>query len=50
MLYQVKIGIISLSKFIDKEVGVKRTKKCNKYDEGYDTFKLGVHSQISIKF
>ena len=35
-------NLTSLSTFIDQEIGVKGTKKRNKFDEGYEAFKLGV--------
>ena len=37
-----KKNLTSLSKFIDKEVGKKGTKKREKFESGYDAFKLGV--------
>ena len=36
-----KKNLTSLSEFIDREVGVKGTKKREKFDKGYQTFKLG---------
>lgn len=36
-----KKNLTSLSEFIDREVGVKGTKKRDKFDKGYQTFKLG---------
>jgi DNA-binding XRE family transcriptional regulator len=38
----MKKNLTSLSKFIDKEVGVKGTKKRDKFDQEYESFKLGV--------
>jgi len=35
-------NLVSLSEFIDKEIGPKGTKKRAKFDTGYETFKLGV--------
>ena len=35
-------GSMSLSEFIDKEVGKKGTKKRDKFEADYDAFKLGV--------
>jgi DNA-binding XRE family transcriptional regulator len=35
-------NLTSLSEFIDKEVGVKGTKKRDKFDQEYESFKLGV--------
>ncbi len=37
-----KKNLTSLSEFIDKEVGVKGTKTREKFDAGYEAFKLGV--------
>ncbi len=37
-----KKNLTSLSEFIDKEVGVKDTKKRDKFDTEYEAFKLGV--------
>ena len=37
-----KKNLTSLNEFIDKEVGVKGTKKRDKFDSGYEAFKLGV--------
>lgn len=37
-----KKNLTSLSKFIDKEVGAKGTKKRDKFDAEYEVFKLGV--------
>jgi ribosome-binding protein aMBF1 (putative translation factor) len=37
-----KRNLTSLSQFIDKEVGIKGTKKRNKFDAEYEAFKLGV--------
>jgi DNA-binding XRE family transcriptional regulator len=37
-----KKNLTSLSEFIDREVGVKGTKKREKFDAGYEAFKLGV--------
>jgi len=37
-----KKNLTSLSQFIDKEVGVKGSKKRNKFDAEYEAFKLGV--------
>jgi DNA-binding XRE family transcriptional regulator len=38
----MKKNLTSLSEFIDKEVGVKGTKKRDKFDQEYESFKLGV--------
>lgn len=35
-------NLVSLSEFIDKEVGTKGTKEREKFDTGYEGFKLGV--------
>ena len=35
-------NLVSLSEFIDKEVGAKGTTKRDKFDSGYEAFKLGV--------
>ena len=35
-------NLTSLSQFIDKEYGVKGTKKRDKFESGYEAFKLGV--------
>lgn len=35
-------NLTSLNDFIDKEVGTKRTKKREKFEAGYQAFKLGV--------
>ena len=37
-----KKNLTSLSDFIDKEVGKKGTKKRNKFESEYETFRLGV--------
>ncbi len=37
-----KKNLTSLSEFIDKEVGIKGTKKRDKFDREYEAFKLGV--------
>lgn len=37
-----KKNLISLKEFIDKEVGMKGSKKREKFDRGYEAFKLGV--------
>ena len=37
-----KKNLTSLKEFIDKEVGKKGSKKREKFDAGYETFKLGV--------
>ena len=37
-----KKDITPLNEFIDEHVGIKGTKKRQKYDAGYETFKLGV--------
>ncbi len=37
-----KKNLTSLSEFIDEKVGVKGTKKRDKYDKGFEIFKLGV--------
>ena len=37
-----KKKLTSLKSFIDKEVGEKGSKKREKFDAGYETFKLGV--------
>jgi hypothetical protein len=37
-----KKNLTSLSEFIDKEVGIKGTKKRDKFDNEYEAFKLGV--------
>lgn len=37
-----KKNLTSLSQFIDKEVGVKGTKKRDKFDQEFEAFKLGV--------
>ena len=36
-----KKNLTSLSQFIDKEVGLKGTKKRDRFDTGYEAFKLG---------
>ncbi|HEX8279166.1 MAG TPA: helix-turn-helix transcriptional regulator [Segetibacter sp.] len=37
-----KKNLTSLSDFIDKEVGLKGTKKRDEFEKGYEAFKLGV--------
>lgn len=37
-----KKNLTSLTEFIDKEVGLKGTKKRDGFDTGYEAFKLGV--------
>ena len=37
-----KKNLTSLSQFIDNEIGVKGTKKRDKFDSDYEAFKLGV--------
>lgn len=37
-----KKNLTSLSEFIDKEVGKKGTKKRDKFESDYESFKLGV--------
>ena len=37
-----KKNLTSLSQFIDKEIGVKGSKKREKFDNEYEAFKLGV--------
>jgi len=37
-----KKNLTSLNEFIDKEVGVKGTKKRDKFENEYEAFKLGV--------
>jgi HTH-type transcriptional regulator/antitoxin HipB len=37
-----KKNLTSLKDFLDKEVGVKGSKKREKFDTGYESFKLGV--------
>jgi len=34
-------NLVSLSEFIDREIGAKGTKKRTKFDAGYEAFKLG---------
>lgn len=36
-----KKNLVSLSQFVDKEIGVKGTKKRNKFDSEYEAFRLG---------
>lgn len=40
-----KNSLVDLEKFIDKEYGKRGTKKRDKFEEGYETFKLGVMLQ-----
>ena len=40
-----KNNLVDLEEFIDKEYGKRGTKKRNKFEEGYETFKLGVMLQ-----
>ena len=35
-------NLVSLSDFVDKEIGAKGTKKRAKFDAGYEAFKLGL--------
>ncbi len=44
-----KNNLTSLSRFIDKEFGKKGTKKREKFEEGYEVFKLGVLIQQARK-
>lgn len=37
-----KKNLTSLSQFIDKEIGIKGSKKRQKFDNEYEAFKLGV--------
>jgi HTH-type transcriptional regulator / antitoxin HipB len=37
-----KKKLTSLGEFVDKEIGPKGTKKRERFDAGYETFKLGV--------
>jgi HTH-type transcriptional regulator / antitoxin HipB len=37
-----KKNLTSLSEFIDKEVGIRGSKKREKFEAGYEAFKLGV--------
>lgn len=38
----IEKDLTSLSDFIDKEIGVKGTKKRNEFDDGLEAFKLGI--------
>lgn len=40
-----KNKLVDLDEFIDKEYGKRGTKKRDKFEEGYETFKLGVMLQ-----
>lgn len=40
-----KNNLVDLEEFIDKQYGNKGTKKRDKFEEGYETFKLGVMLQ-----
>jgi DNA-binding XRE family transcriptional regulator len=40
-----KNNLVDLEEFIDKEYGKHGTKKRDKFEEGYETFKLGVMLQ-----
>ena len=40
-----KNNIVSFQEHLDKEYGVKGTKKRDKYEQGYESFKLGVMLQ-----
>lgn len=40
-----KKNLTSLNDFIDKEIGPRGTKKRDKFDAGYEAFKLGVMIQ-----
>lgn len=40
-----KNKLVDLEEFIDKEYGKRGTKKRDKFEEGYETFKLGVMLQ-----
>lgn len=40
-------NLTSLSDFIDQEVGVKGTQKRDKFEEGFENFKLGVLIQMA---
>ena len=40
-----KNKLVDLQRFIDKEYGKRGTKKRDKFEEGYETFKLGVMLQ-----
>jgi DNA-binding XRE family transcriptional regulator len=40
-----KNNLVDLEEFIDKEYGKRGTKKRDKFEEGYETFKLGVMLQ-----
>ncbi len=40
-----KKNLTSLDEFIDKRYGVRGTKKREKFEKGYETFKLGVMLQ-----
>ena len=40
-----KNGLVDLEEFIDKEYGKRGTKKRDKFEEGYEAFKLGVMLQ-----
>lgn len=40
-----KNNLVSFQEHLDKEYGVKETKKRDKYEQGYESFKLGVMLQ-----
>ena len=40
-----KNGLVDLEEFIDKEYGKRGTKKRDKFEQGYEGFKLGVMLQ-----
>ena len=40
-----KNNLVSFQEHLDKEYGVKGTKKRDKYEQGYESFKLGVMLQ-----
>lgn len=40
-----KNNLVQLQEHLDKEYGVKGTKKRDKYEQGYESFKLGVMLQ-----
>jgi DNA-binding XRE family transcriptional regulator len=40
-----KNGLVDLEEFIDKEYGKRGTKKRDKFEQGYEAFKLGVMLQ-----
>ena len=37
-----KKNLISLSRFVDEQIGVKGTKKRDRFDSGFEAFRLGV--------